>query len=305
VVTSFTARAHPAPTHVVTGTATFTAPTQAAFASLTAAFLELLDAPLQAPAWGSGGFGLAQWSISVSSHGLNAAPGAWEAVTAPLAAWVAADPQRRFTASIGSSTWNASAWAPGQAFPWMEAHPDREISTSLLASFTRYLPLSARGQPGGLARLVGALGRAVALAPPSAGPTASQGVFYFMYDKVQSGLDAEQRGRFEETSLNPVQLDASALFLAMWNVPFLPSVPQGVDSLRALWPRLQTYVVRGPSDALWAPCAAGAAGSAAAAAAAALPANAANGLNYIHSLGVHSPPPRGCPGGLAHGRAHL
>jgi FAD/FMN-containing dehydrogenase len=267
VVTSFTARAHPAPAHVTTGTATYTAPSEAAFGELAEAFLALLDAPLQSPAWGSGGFGAAQWSISVTAHGYNRAPAEWAAVTAALGAWVARDPQRRFTATVSAVTWNASGWAPGQAFPWMEAHPDREISTALLGSFTRYLPLAARGTPAGLARVARALTRALPLLPPAAGPTASAGTWYAMYDKAQAGLAPAAAADFAATALNPVQRSSSALLLAMWNVPSLPTVPAGAPALAALWPRLQNYTVRSPADALWAPCAAGAAGSEAAAAA--------------------------------------
>ena len=267
VVTAYTARAHAAPAHVTTGAATYTAPDAAAFAELAGAFLTLLDAPLQTPAWGSGGFGVGAWSISVSSHGYNRLPSEWAAVTAALGAWVAADPGRRFTATVSSTVWNASAWAPGQAFPWMEVHPDREISTALLASYSRYLPLSPRGTPSGLAHLAGALARVAALAPPAVGPTASAGTLYFMYDKVQSGLGASAAGEFEGTALNPVQLDASALLLVMWNVPSLPTVPAGAPLLAALWPRLQQYIVRSPADALWGVCSGGAGGSAEAAAA--------------------------------------
>jgi hypothetical protein len=149
----------------------------------------------------------------------------------------------------------------------MEVHPDREISTALLASFSRYLPLSPRGTPAGLAHLAGTLARVAALAPPADGPTASSGTIYFMYYKVQAGLGEGGAADFAATALNPVQLDASALLLVMWNVPSLPTVPAGAPLLAALWPRLQQYIVRSPADALWAACSAGARGGAAAAAA--------------------------------------
>ena len=267
VVVSYTARTHPAPTHVTDGAATFSAANAADFADLAQGFLLHADARLQTPSWGSGGFSAGQWSFSISTHGYNMLPGDWQAACADMLAWVAADPQRRFTASVSSRLWNASTWVPGQAVPWMEVHPDREISTALLASFTRYLPLSLRDTPAGLAHLARTLTDAVAAQPPAAGPTGSQGTFYFMYDKTQSGLGAEQLAQFKETSLNPVLLDASALLLVMYNVPSLPTVPEGAGLLRGLWPRLSQYLVRSPEDALWAPCSAGAQGNGTAAAA--------------------------------------
>ena len=261
VVLELTAVAHPAPTHVYSGSATFSAPNASAFQAVLQAALQLLDGPLQGPDWAGGGYALGQWSISFSTHGYEQSAEAWAAATAPMLAWCAAQAQATGCAgSSGGSAWNASTWAPGQGFPWLEAHPDREISTALLASFTRYLPLSQRATPAGLAAAAAALIQATALVPAGAGPTASRGTFYTMYDKGQAGLQAEQAALFAATSLNPVLLDASALVLAMWNVPSLPTAPQGAATLAALWPRLQQYVVLGQSDPLWEPCAAGAGG---------------------------------------------
>jgi FAD/FMN-containing dehydrogenase len=268
VVVQLTAATHPAPTHVYTGSATFSAPNASAFQPVLEAALALLDAPLQGPAWGGGGYALGQWSISFSSHGYEQSAAAWGAVAAPMLAWCAAHAaQTGCSGEAGGALWNASGWAPGQGFPWLEAHPDREISTALLASFTRYIPLSLRATPAGLAYTASALINATALVPPSAGPTASRGTYYAMHDKGQAGLAPQQAAQFAATSLNPVLRDASALLLGMWNVPSLPTAPQGAATLAALWPRLQSYVVLGQEDALWAPCAAGAAGSEASAAA--------------------------------------
>jgi hypothetical protein len=256
VVTQYVALAHPSPAFLLSGGRTFSAQNSADFEELLEAFLRLVDAPLASSGWGSGGYGLSSFSISMGVHGFEQTEQQGDAVLQPMLDWVAADPGHRFSVSGGWSTWNASSWRPGQPLPWIEVHPDREISTELLASFTRYLPvLGSSSSAQGLKAAATALARVTALFPSLAA-----GTTYIMYDKGQAGLDAEAQARFLDTALNPVLQQASGLLLVMYNVPSLPTLPPSSKLLSYLWPRLQKYVVLSSQDPLWAPCSAGAGG---------------------------------------------
>ena len=67
---------------------------------------------------------------------------------------------------------------PGQPLPWIEVHPDREISTELLASFTRYIPVATTTESA--SAIARGLINCVALLPPYSGYT-----LFNMYDKAQ------------------------------------------------------------------------------------------------------------------------
>jgi hypothetical protein len=268
VVVSYVARAHPAPAHVTDCSASLSGANSAAdFLDLGEAFLQLVDGPLASAKWGSGGFGVGGFSISFLAHGYNLLPADCDAALAPIKAWVAADPGQRFRLSSSAKLWNASAWVPGQAFPWMEVHPDREISTAIATSFTRMLPLSMRYAPGGARALAGVMLNTSLLSPPGGGPNASRATSYFMADKAQGGLAPPQLEQFRATCLNPVLLDSSALYLYMQNIPSLPTVPPSAALAASLLPRLKNYAVMSPADPLWALCGAAAAGNDTAAAA--------------------------------------
>lgn len=266
VVVSYTARAHPAPATVTDCSVSVAAKGGASdFLDLAEAFLLLVDGPLASSKWGSGGFGVSGFSISFNAHGYNLLPADCDAALAPIKAFVAADPGQRFSLSSGARLWNASTWAPGQPFPWMEAHPDREISTAIARSFSRMLPLSMRQHPGGARALAGVLLNSSLLQPPASGPNASRATSYWMADKAQGGLAPPQLEQFRATSLNPLLLDGSALYLYMLNIPSLPTVPPSPALAASLLPRLKNYAILSPEDPLWALCGDAAAGSGAAA----------------------------------------
>ena len=265
VVVSYTARAHPAPVHVTDCNVRLSAMSAGDFLDLAEAFLLLVDGPLASAQWGSGGFSVAGFTIEFGAHGYNRLPADCDAALAPIKAWAAADPGKRFTVSNTTLLWNASSWVPGQSFPWMEAHPDREISTAVGRSFSRMLPLSARNAPGGARALAGVLLNSSLLLPPASGPNASRATSYWMADKTQGGLGAPQLEQFLETALNPVLLDGTALYLYMLNIPSLPTVPPSPALAASLLPRLKNYAILSPEDPLWALCGDAASGNASAA----------------------------------------
>lgn len=139
----------------------------------------------------------------------------------------------------------------------MEIHPDREISTELLASLSRYLPRRALKTDTGLERVAQALVN-VTRQVPSNLPQKGLG---FMFAKGQAGISREMELLFNETSQNPVLLDAVGLSLAYYNIPSLPQLPPSSRLLKTLWPRMKQYAVASQSDPLCALCDAGAAGN--------------------------------------------
>jgi hypothetical protein len=267
VVVSYVARAHPAPLYVTTCNLQLSAMSASDFLDLAEAFLLLVDGPLASSKWGSGGFSVGGLSISFSAHGYNRLPADCDAALAPIKAWVSANPSKRFNVSSSAPMWNASTWAPGASFPWMEVHPDREISTAIGRSFSRMLPLSMRNAPGGARTLAGVLLNSSLLQPPASGPNASRAVSYWMADKTQGGLVSPQLEQFLGTSLNPVLLDGTALYLYMLNIPSLPTVPPSPALAASLLPRLKNYAILSPADPLWALCSDAAAGNVSAASA--------------------------------------
>jgi hypothetical protein len=145
----------------------------------------------------------------------------------------------------------------------MEAHPDREISTALLASFSRYPALRAQASAAQQASLAAAL-IALQRAMPAGVAGITGGVDF---EKAQAGASPLALALLAETSVNPIVAQATGLLLVMFNVPSLPTLPPSATLLRHLWPRLQKYILLDPKDPLYAVCAQGAGGDEAAAAA--------------------------------------
>ena len=92
-------------------------------------------------------------------------------------------------------------------------------------------------------------------------PTETKPTNCMMGAKGQGGLPADLAAELHTTGLNPVLLDATGTYLLMYNIPSLPEVPVSSRLLQTLLPRLQTYVLRDPSDPLLAICKDGAAGN--------------------------------------------
>ncbi len=264
VVVDMTARTHAAPRWMLLAGGGY-------FATDDAGWQQLLEMQLNytrlvmSPPWGGGvGWSAASGGggggVSFWAKGFEVAAAAGAALVAPFDALVAAQPAR-FSGRVKWTTWNASAWQPGDALPWMEAHPDREISTSLLASFSRY-PVAQQWADGAAAA---ALARAIAGFTREM-PTGVRGIAGGIdFEKGALGAAPDAAARAARTSVNPVTANASGLLLIMYNVPALPSVPDSAALLRRLWPRLENYLALAPTDPLLPLCAAGAAGDDAAA----------------------------------------
>eukprot|EP00038_Savillea_parva_P012296 m.203650 g.203650 ORF g.203650 m.203650 type:complete len:245 (+) comp22189_c0_seq1:2-736(+) len=141
----------------------------------------------------------------------------------------------------------------------MEKHPDREISTELVGSLTRYFPMRGIRKDTGPDSVETIATGVVAIAQTIAKMNLTMSNFV-MFAKAQSGMSPEMVARFKETSQNPVLLDALGLWLLYANVPSLPQLAPSSTVLKALWPRLQQYIVLSPTDPLYQTCEAGAAG---------------------------------------------
>ena len=260
VATRLVARAHRPPQHVLLGAHSFNAVGDEAFLELLEQLL-LASRRFQAPAWGGGvgfgrgGGGLQEWSVSLGPKGFEVDEAEGQALLQPLLDFVARNATRFPNPKTSWAVWNASTAPPGSPPPWIEVHPDREISTMMVASFGRLPTLSQTASPAGLAAAAAALAAVARNVPDS-----MQGTIGLDFEKGQAGASDFARGLLAETSQHPVLGDAMGLLLVAYRFPFLPTLPRSAAVLAALWPRLQVYVVRSAADALFAVCAAGAAG---------------------------------------------
>ena len=162
------------------------------------------------------------------------------------------------TVSLGR-TWTPAAYDPtNPTFPWMEKHADREISTSLLASMSKYFPIDYLSNATGAAALAAALVNMTDHLPKDV-PAKTVGV---MFAKGQGGLPPAEVAMFRETAQNPVLLNTVGTLLVMYNVPALPQLPPSSKLLnKTLWPRLKEYVFTNPEDPVYKLCDSGAAGN--------------------------------------------
>lgn len=136
--------------------------------------------------------------------------------------------------------------APGM----IEYHPDREISTALVASMSKLFPARACMVNEICAEtLTVALNNMSVLLGGLTFPTDC-----FMGAKGQGGLDPALAAEFESTTLNPVLLDSVGTYLLMYNIPSLPQLPPSARLLQTLWPRLQHYANIGKEDDLYSIC---------------------------------------------------
>ena len=253
-VVSYTARAHRAPDWLLLGSGSYTATDDAGWAQLLQMQMNY-TAAVMVPQWSGGGIGWGERSVSFWPRGFELAPADGMALLAPFDALVKSQPAR-FSGSQSWSIWNRSSWAPGDAMPFQEQHPDREISTELLASMSKYPVLRQMTTAADQAKLAAALIALQRAMPPGVAGI-SGGVDF---EKGQAGAAPAALALLAETSVNPVVAQASGLLLVMYNVPSLPTLPPSATLLRHLWPRLQKYIFLDPKDPLYATCASGAGG---------------------------------------------
>lgn len=279
VVTEFTARTHRAPEWTSSASFQGTAGNQE---DCTTLFKEVLKMTAHTAMNYSAGElcdnGGLNWhcdedggSVSFGCSAYEGDPQAMKAQLQPLGDWAAK--QQASNSSIkgsvsGGVQWNnthknfdptnkqevRAALPPGM----IELHPDREISTALLASMSKFFPARAcmakdecaMTLAQSLVKIQGLTGQLNGTRPTDC----------FMGAKGQGGLSKELEAEFHTTGLNPVLLDATGTYLIMHNIPSLPQVPASPQLLKALWPRLQQYAVTEHGDPLAATCEAGAAG---------------------------------------------
>ena len=258
VVVEITARTHPAPLFVALASGGYSSVDEAGWQQLLEMQLNVTN-KLMSPAWG-GGVGWSAGSngggsVSFWSKGFEITESEGAELMIPFDNLVASDPTR-FSGKVQWTIWNASTWTPGQGFPWMEAHPDREISTGLLASFSRYPVQAQWSTPTAAASLASSIINITRLMP-----TAVRGITGGIdFEKGSLGTSSDAMQRVLTTSVNPVVFTASGLLLIMYNVPSLPTVPPSAALLKRLWPRLLNYLALETNDPLLALCTKGADG---------------------------------------------
>jgi hypothetical protein len=257
IVVELTARTHPAPSFVVQASGGYTATDDEGWQQLLEMQFNTTNL-LMSPAWG-GGVGWSTnsngGSVSFWSKGFEKTIEEGEILMESFDALVASNPNR-FSGKVTWSLWNASTWIPGQGFPWMEQHPDREISTGLLASFSRYPIKTQWATPSAASSLASSIINFTRLMP-----TAVRGITGGIdFEKGSLGTSTEAMRRVMSTAVNPVVINASGLLLIMYNVPSLPTVPPSSGLLKRLWPRLQNYLNLASNDTLVSLCTNGANG---------------------------------------------
>jgi hypothetical protein len=260
VVTEYVGRTHRAPDTLLLGGSSYAAADDEGWATL----LEMqmnYSLAVMAPQWSGGGVGWSKRTVSFWPRGFELAPADGEALLAPFDALVKAQPAR-FSGGQSWTVWNRSTWKPGDGMPMMEAHPDREISTALLGSMSKYPVLRQIDTPDGRAAQAAAL-IALTRAMPAGVAGISGGCDF---EKGQLGASPFALAQLSDSSVNPVVGNATGLFLVMYNVPSLPTLPPSSVLLRHLWPRLKQYVFLDPTDALYAICVDGTTGNETAAA---------------------------------------
>ncbi len=268
VVTEFVALTFPAPSFFLLGGGTFSTTDFAAYERLLEVALVTAKG-FQTPAWGGGaGFGYnlgsspPSYYVSFWPKGFETEASTLTALLQPLVDFVNSSAPGTYHASTSSSYWFANQTGPNDPLPWIERHPDREISTALLRSYSRLPTLSQLSTAGGVTQMAQALAAMSALMPNNtAGISPS-----LDFEKGQAGASPDALARLATTSVNPVVADALGLLLVMYNVPSLPTVPVTTPAILAgLWPRLKEYIILGPQDPLYATCEDGAGGNATAA----------------------------------------
>ena len=223
VVTSFTARTHRPPATVLLGNAYITAVGTPALEALMAATLNY-SLTVMEPQWGGGiSFGRVVPSESNDTYWVSAYPTGFEV---PLAEGQARlQPLLDFATQGGpelyptvQASWGNWSTADGAPYPWVEAHPDREISTSLVASMSKWAPNVPLLRSGGAPELT-RVARALT-AMTTALPGDAAGTYGIDFEKGAAGADpASVAAMLEDTSVNPIVADAMGLLLVAFRYP--------------------------------------------------------------------------------------
>ena len=163
VVTEFVARSHREPRHMANAGFSGTAKTKAECLSLVARALQLSAATGMNHSAGtlcdntglSWGCNAQGGHVSVTCIAYEGDPLAMKAQLQPAVDWAKQQGGSIAGSVHGGIDWNASDYFANHydptnpTFPWMERHPDREISTALLASMSKFLPAHYMATPVG------------------------------------------------------------------------------------------------------------------------------------------------------------
>ena len=243
VVTEFTARTHPAPQYTVSSGFTCKGKDMAGFKACTKF---VLKSSSEAMGWSSAaddGRGLAVQDCGGGGPSFNSASFSagfgcglqWEGepartakLYAPLLAWCKQPAQKALGISCSSSSsvnWNQSdytsahdrfyhtpEYADLKYMPWIELKPDREISTRMLGSLTKYFPMA-----GGMDEEEGRESITDGVTKIDAIVNNLSSTLHFtncvMGAKAQSGMSAAMIKAFNNTAQNPVLLNTVGLWL--------------------------------------------------------------------------------------------
>jgi FAD/FMN-containing dehydrogenase len=284
VVTEFTARTHPAPLYTMSSAFRGQARDLVGFKALLRRVLQLLAESNHWPLDQQCTSGAPRWNVTALTAELGCRH--YEGDTNKTAAlyqsalqWCQLPAQQDLGLTCTAHafyTWNQSdykahnkiwdnaSFIPQQWIgnePWISFHADREISTSLVGSLSKYIPMRGCTDPEKAAQIVNGIVQIETILKNMSrvnggihvlnGPTG---------DKSQSGMPPEIEARFNRTALNPVLLQAPAFWLIMINIPWLPQLEPTSRLMKSLWPRLRQYAVLSDRDPLWSRCEMGAGG---------------------------------------------
>jgi FAD/FMN-containing dehydrogenase len=278
VVVDFVAKAHPAPRWTAAGAFLGSAGTYAECVKLSAQVMKRsAEIVIEGTAgdvcdnngldWACGPSG---GTPSMRCNAYEGDPAAMQAALQPLVDWAKQQGGTIRGSATAGVNWNkttsfianfsdrqavAAALPPGM----IEYHPDREISTALVASMSKLFPARACMVDEACAETLTVALNNVSAILQRGGLTLPTDCF--MGAKGQGGLDADLAAEFATTTLNPVLLDSVGTWLIMYNIPSLPQMPASTTLLQTLWPRLQLYANIGRSDPLFVICDDGASGN--------------------------------------------
>ena len=263
-VTEFTARTHPAPRYMTASSLSGTAPDMAGFKVLLQRVLKLLAESNTWPLDQQCTSGAPHWNMTTLEASFNCRhyegdTGKIDALYKPVTDWCAEPAQQALGIHCSSRAevyWNQSEYNPHSKIfdnasfiphvwvgnePWISFHADREISTALLGSLSKYIPMRGCTNDTLAAEMVEGIIKIEALLHniTSAGSRTGVkvlGVGSPTGDKSQSGMPPAVVARSKQTAVNPVLRESPAFWLIMINIPSLPQLPPSSRVLKSLWP---------------------------------------------------------------------
>lgn len=268
VVAEFTAKVHPAPRWVGYVSMLATAPTASTFIPLLKMTLvAIADAILDVQNCGDGGLGIGSNSdgywLNITCNGYEADWLVQNTLFKKVLNYAATHADMGITGNTSSWTWTQAEYTPDDPnMPWMERHPDREISMEFIGSLTKWWPVRGiRKQTGhdSLDTMTSGIINATDIITNNMGDV--EFTNYVMLAKSQTGMASDLVAVFNNTPQNPVLLDTIGLWAPYGNIPAIPQLKPSVTLLKTIWPRFRRYAVLSGSDPLYITCQSGAEGN--------------------------------------------